>query len=257
MLNLKQIKDQYPDRLHTRPKFLLREYLQYKILEALSQQKQGKDLVFMGGTAIRLVYQSQRFSEDLDFDNRGLKPDQYQQLMTTIKRQLELEGLLVEIKLRFKAAYHCYFKFSGLLQQFDLTKQKKEKIMIRFDAADQGYDYQHDLKLLNKFDVFARVPVVPVDLLLAQKILAALQRERAKGRDFYDIVFLKAQAEPDMIYLKQKADISSQKELKQALLDRSQSVNFEQLAQELRPFLMSAQDQERVLHFKQFVQQSF
>ncbi len=257
MLNLNQIQQQYRPKLHSRPRFLLREYLQYKMLAALSQQAAARQLVFMGGTAIRLIYNSQRFSEDLDFDNLSLSQDDFKQIVQNMQRQLKLEGIELETTLSFKAAFHAHFKFPGLLQKFNLTKQKKEKILIRFDAAPQDYTYQPDLKIINKFDVFARVAVVPPQLLLSQKILTALQRKRAKGRDFYDIVFLSAQFKPDLEYFKQKADIHSEADLKQALLKKSDSLDFDKLAQDVAPFLMEAADQERVRHFVQFVRQEF
>ena len=43
-----------------------RDYLQHLLLLALTGHSQG--LVFKGGTALRLVYRGNRFSEDLDFN---------------------------------------------------------------------------------------------------------------------------------------------------------------------------------------------
>ena len=42
-----------------------RDYLQYLLLSLIYVRSQA--LVFMGGTALRIVYQVGRFSEDLDF----------------------------------------------------------------------------------------------------------------------------------------------------------------------------------------------
>lgn len=254
MLSLNQIKQQYPPALQNRARFLLREYLQYKMLEILSQLEEGNQLVFMGGTAIRLVYNSQRFSEDLDFDNQGLSQSQFKHLCLDIQRQLKLQGIEVETRFSFKQAAHCYFKFLQLLQQFGLTKQKKEKILIRFDATSQEYRYQPDFKMLNKFDFFAELKVAPLALLLSQKIMAALKRKRAKGRDFYDIVFLQAQTEPDFNYLKHKLEIDDKQELKQRLLARCKQLDMNQLSQDVAPFLMNQANRNRVEKFVQFVE---
>ncbi len=257
MLSINQIKKQYPQQLQSRPRFLLSEYLQYKILEALAGQDLGNKLVFMDGTAIRLIHHSQRFSEDLDFDNQGLDKEEFNKLVAKIQRQLELEGLAVEIKKSFKGAYHCYFKFSDILQRFNLSKQKKEKILIRFDVVEQNYQYQPEVKLINQFDVFTQVKVVPIPLLLAQKILAALHRKQAKGRDFYDIVFLMSQTKPDMNYLQHKIGVAKANQLQQVLMDRCQELDFKKLAADVEPFLIKPADQQRVLHFEQFVQSQF
>ena len=54
-------------RLNTFPENIAREEYQMLFLKTLLESHWGKDLVFKGGTALRLAYQSLRFSEDLDF----------------------------------------------------------------------------------------------------------------------------------------------------------------------------------------------
>ena len=46
---------------------VVREYWEVTFLDALLSGEHGKNLVFRGGTALRLAYRSPRFSEDLDF----------------------------------------------------------------------------------------------------------------------------------------------------------------------------------------------
>ena len=46
---------------------VVREYWEVVLLNRLFESPGGKDLVFKGGTALRLAYGSPRFSEDLDF----------------------------------------------------------------------------------------------------------------------------------------------------------------------------------------------
>jgi hypothetical protein len=45
-MSLAEIKSFYPEFLHNRAEFLLREYLQYKILEILFQSKYASKFVF-------------------------------------------------------------------------------------------------------------------------------------------------------------------------------------------------------------------
>ena len=68
MLDLKQVESFYPESLRPFKRNLLREYLQYKILEIIFGSEFGEKLVFMGGTATRIIHENTRFSEDLDFD---------------------------------------------------------------------------------------------------------------------------------------------------------------------------------------------
>jgi len=214
-------------------------------------------MVFMGGTAVRLIHDNQRFSEDLDFDSRGITKQKFVELLDQVHKKLELEGLQLETNFSFKEAFHCRLKFVGLLQQLGLTKQKTEKIVIRVDATNQDYRYEPELKLVNKFEFFMRIKIVPKNLLLSQKILALLQRKRAKGRDYFDAVFLAGQTDPDYEYLQQKANIATNNELKTALLNKLTEVDLKQLAYDVEPFLMNRADVNRVLLFAEFVEQRF
>ena len=69
MLDLKQIESFFPENLKPFKRNLLREYLQYKILESVFDSRFGSRLSFMGGTATHIIHSNNRFSEDLDFDN--------------------------------------------------------------------------------------------------------------------------------------------------------------------------------------------
>ena len=69
MLNIREIEKYYPAHLHSFKRFMLREYLQYKILEIIFDGPYADRLIFLGGTCLRIVHGNQRFSEDLDFDN--------------------------------------------------------------------------------------------------------------------------------------------------------------------------------------------
>ncbi len=254
MLTLKDIQQQYQPRFQFKKRFILREYLQYKILEAIANSPENRNLVFMGGTAIRLVYNSHRFSEDLDFDNLGLTANQFQNLFKNVQHELSLEGMAVELRFSFKQAMHCFLRFIGVLQAFNLTQQKKEKIMIRVDVAPQNYDYQPDLKLLKKFDVYTRVQVAPQELLLAEKLITILQRSTAKGRDFFDVIFLSGRTDPDWQYLQKKAGIATRPELKTALQKRVHQLDMSILAKELEPFLIKSSSFRQVLSFAEFVE---
>ena len=45
----------------------LRELIQIQTLKIIDQQGFSKDIAFVGGTALRILYDLNRFSEDLDF----------------------------------------------------------------------------------------------------------------------------------------------------------------------------------------------
>jgi predicted nucleotidyltransferase component of viral defense system len=72
MFDLSQIREYFPKEVQQNNFDMLREYLQCRILEIIYKSSISSKLIFIGGTALRIVHQTQRFSEDLDFDNKDL-----------------------------------------------------------------------------------------------------------------------------------------------------------------------------------------
>ncbi len=253
MLDLKQIESFYPESLKPFKKNILREYLQYKILETIFDSRLGEKLAFMGGTAIRIIYGNTRFSEDLDFDNLGLDSKEFEQLTKLIQRKLKLEGYAVEIKNIFRRAFTCHIKIQRILFDYGLTDHQAEKMLIKINAESQNFNYQPDKVILNKFDVFLRINAVPIDILLAQKIYAIFGRHRPMGRDFYDTVFLLGKTKPNLNYLKLKLKIKNGAHLKRLLLERCKKLDFKKLAQEVEQFLFVPADSKKVLYFCEYI----
>ena len=254
MLELKEIESFYPEYLRPFKANILREYLQYKMLEAVYSSKFGQDLVFMGGTAIHIAHGLPRFSEDLDFDNRGVDKKGFTALSGILKRKLTLEGYKVEIDNAFGGAYRAYIKFAGLLYDNKISSHKGEKMLIQLDAEPQNFSYDPSRTILNKFDIFTQINVVPEAILLAQKIYAIFARKRPMGRDFYDAIFLFGKTGPDFDYLKSKAGIIDKADLKDKLLKRCKALDFKQLADDTGKFLFNPDDSKKVILFTQFIE---
>jgi hypothetical protein len=255
MLDLQQIKQAYPEPLQGYEKAIVREYLQYKILQAIFESAQASQLSFLGGTALRIVHGNSRFSEDIDLDNFGLNWQAFNELIQRMKRFLELEGFLVEIIMVAKDAFHCDLRFPELLFNQGLSPHQPEKILIQLDTVAQGYTYTPDVKILNKFDVFTEIRVTPLNILLSQKIYTAVNRKRPKGRDFYDITFLLSKTRPDFGFINQKMGIASSEGLRAELLLKIENFNFDALADDVAPFLIAKEQVKRVVKFKEFWKQ--
>jgi len=256
MLNLKQIESFYPENLRIYKKNLLREYLQYVILDIIYSYKHGSRLVFMGGTAIHMIHGNRRFSEDLDFDNRGLSKEDFEDLSENIFRKLELYGYSVEIQNRYEGAFHCFVKFPGIFYQHGISGHYQEKLTIQIDSEPQNVDYKTERVILNKFDIFMKINTVPPDILLAQKILAVLYRPRSMGRDFYDVIFLFSKADPNYNFLREKMKLKEKddiKEIKKKLLLKCEKINFKKLAKDVKPFLFYPSEAEKIKLFPDFI----
>ena len=148
MLNLNQIKKYYPEYLQPFEKHILREYIQYKILEIVYSSKQSAKLSFLGGTALRLIYNNNRFSEDLDFDNFNLSKKEFIQLTKDVKQGLEKQGFIIEIKQIFKGAFRCYIKIPEILFMNQISDLKDEKITIQIDTVPHNFKYLPIKRLL-------------------------------------------------------------------------------------------------------------
>ncbi len=254
MLNIEEIKKYYPS-IRGFDLGILREYLQYKILDIIFKNKVANKLSFLGGTAIKICYGSGRFSEDLDFDNFSLSQDEFIDLSSDIKTKLELEGYQVEIKNVFKGAFRSYIKILNVLQKNNLSVARDEKILVQLDTFPHNFDYQVNDFLMQKFDVFRNIKVTPVDIILSMKIATIFGRKRMKGRDFYDIVYLLGQGDFNYQYLDYKLSISNEGDLKKALLDFISDLDFKSLALDVEPFLIKPDDKDLVLFFKDYIQQ--
>ena len=258
MITLDQIFASYPENLRSFKESILKEYLQYKILHSIYNSDYADKLVFLGGTALRIVYGSTRFSEDLDFDNFDLSEEEFINLSKVIQKDLILEGYQVEISVVTKNAYRIKIRIPKLLFDSGLSTMSEHKVLIQVDTVPQHFKYIVERPLLNKFDIFTQINAVPKNLLLSQKIFASVHRKRIMGRDFFDIVFLNGiGARPDFAYLKKNIGIDSQKGLKEYMFEKTKSINFEDLAKDVEPLLFDPKDKNKVQLFREFLEKSF
>jgi predicted nucleotidyltransferase component of viral defense system len=255
MLDLQQIKNEYSEPLQGYERAIVREYLQYKILQAIFESTQASKLSFLGGTALRIVHGNSRFSEDIDLDNFGLSWQAFGELIQRVKLFLELEGFLVETSMVARDAFHCDLRFPELLYQQGLSPHQQEKILIQLDTVAQGYPYSPEIRILNKFDIFTEIRVTPLSVLLSQKIYTAVNRKRPKGRDYYDITFLLSKTRPDFGFINQMMGIAAPEDLREELLLRTEAFDFDALAGDVAPFLIANDQVKRVVKFREFWRQ--
>ena len=252
MLTVEQISVNFPLPLRQRnPRGILVEYLQYELLDSLFKNAAAAKLSFIGGTAIRILHDSPRFSEDLDFDNFGLSFSQFEELLQTACRDMEYKGFLIEYRVVEKGAWHCYIRFPKILQEAGLSLDGERKILIRIDSEAKEKLYDPKKFFLNKFSVYRQILAAPAAILLAQKMLAILYRKREKGRDIFDVSFLTGFGAPDFEYIKKTIGLERVEFLRrfEARLDE---LDLNSLAQDVEPFLFTPEQLERVVSFKQF-----
>ncbi|MCB9308271.1 MAG: nucleotidyl transferase AbiEii/AbiGii toxin family protein [Lewinellaceae bacterium] len=253
MLSLAEIRRFYPPQLHGFQQFLLREYLQCKLLALLFDSEYADRFAFLGGTCLRIVHQNSRFSEDLDFDNFDLTEAEFESVSEVLRTGLEKEGLEIEMRNVLKGAYHCYIRFPGLLFDAGLSGHREEKILIQLDTEPQHFVFTPQPFILNRFDVFSTILTTPKDILLSQKLYAICNRKQPKGRDFFDATFLLAHTKPNYNYLNLKLGVATPEALREKLIAVVGQIDLNAAARDVQPFLFQPQDIVRVRQFGGFI----
>ncbi len=168
----------------------LQEYLQHKTLQILDQQQLSSQLSFLGGTALHILYNTRRFSEDLDFSllaTQWMSAEEFSALLT---RQFELCGLKMEARRLKSAPVQGFFmNFPGLMHPLGLTPHKNQNLSIKLEIdvrPPQGAVQAQGI--VNTYFYFK---VVHPDLpsMFATKCHALLYRAYPKGRDYFDLFF--------------------------------------------------------------------
>ena len=252
MLTVEQISGHFPPPLRQRnPRGMLVEYLQYELLDSLFKNPAAAALSFIGGTAIRILHDNHRFSEDLDFDNFGLSFAQFEDLLKTACRDMEYKGFLIEYRIVEKGAYHCYIRFPEILHQLGLSPDAGWKILIRIESEAKEKIYEPRKVFLNKFGVYRRIPAAPAGLLLAQKMITIMYRTREKGCDIYDVSFLMGLAVPDFAYIEKLLGLDP-KEFSRSFNEKLGELDLSFLARDVEPFLFAPEERQRVAGFREY-----
>lgn len=166
-----------------------RDYLQYLLLYSLYIRSQV--LVFKGGTALRIVYKGNRYSEDLDF-NGPADVTMLEGLWQDVLEDLRGFGINAEIRNEWQSEFGYSFDASYQGPVYDGRDRTKGKVRVDISTRREKTDTQNVLVSSEYDDVRSFVlTVISPEHLLAEKIRALLVR--SKARDVYDIWLLSNQ----------------------------------------------------------------
>lgn len=181
---------------------IVKELLHYDILLALSRSEMSQRLVFQGGTALRLCYGGQRYSEDLDFvcGNDAKEPFDIGGVTTLLRKQVaDRYGLTLEVKEpgpdRLFGADDGAIVVKRWAMKF-IVPGFASKQVIHFEVCNVPAYKSVPTLLQPRYgflsDVYSDIALnaEPLDEILADKVVALIGRSHVKGRDLWDLRWL-------------------------------------------------------------------
>lgn len=241
----------------------IKEIMQEIVLCGLSRAGFFEKAVFYGGTALRIFYGLDRFSEDLDFSLKTPDPDfDLNRYFPILEREVHSFGLNVRIENKSKTVdSHIKSAFlkgntkEHLLMFYSDDKLVKginpdEVIKVKFEIDTTPPPYATFEKMYRILPSPYEIGLYDLPSLFAGKISAILCRawkSRVKGRDLYDYIFyLQKNATFNLKHLQarliQAEFIDTKKELnledvKNLLYKRFEEIDYEEAKKDVVPFI--------------------
>lgn len=235
-------------------KYKILEFFQESILYSLSKTDFFDNYSLYGSSALRLFYNLDRFSEDLDFSlKKAKKNTELISYLEHMKKDMISWGLNVTIedvtKTFFCNKSSTYVKSStkAYILTFNsdsITKIfKNDLLTIKieiFTESPQNVKYElktRDIPITHIIDVYGK------SSLFAGKVDALLTRQKIKSKDFYDFIYyLNTNSKINLPYLEELLKIShglnkneklTLNSLKILLLQKFEITNFEEIKSDL------------------------
>lgn len=232
----------------------LREFLQALVLRSLHDSQAFVNLAFFGGTALRFIHNLRRFSEDLDFclvESEGYAPEVWLRQLKTRLRQANFQA---NIHWNDKSTVQkAWIRIPGLLHEAGLSPMRDQNLSIKLEIdtnPPQGAKLErtlvdrHRLLALQHYDLPS---------LMSGKLHALICRSYPKGRDWYDLLWHRAQrppVEPNLPLLQNALDQTENPgqaqaaEWKALVTERLSATGPEKLLADVAPFLELPEERE-------------
>lgn len=243
MISKAQIQE-FSKRLAIDEFTIIREYIQVVFLSIFYSTSESQKVYFKGGTAIRLLLKSGRFSEDLDFTAELTAKELDSLVNDTVKK---MSAIIPDMKL--KRTEENKFSYTGILSYQPEGMKHPLNIHLDFSLREKP-ETSKETVLDTDFPVAPQPVVRHMDWqeILAEKIRAFLYR--LKGRDVYDLWFmLQKGVELDWKMINRKTAFYKMVTSLQDVMNRIGSFDDKQLKNDLGKFL-PAHDRNFVEHLK-------
>jgi len=198
---------------------IVREYFQHVFLSELYKLPDAERLPFKGGTALRIIYGSPRFSEDLDLSLFDVAQNEIklfvEGLFVHVLSEMASAGIKVELGDKvgttsggyFGVATFSMFEYPPVGVEINISARSGKRVRGEVDSV------------VNNFVPTYTVIHLPQNNLVEEKVFGALL-ERKKPRDFYDFYFIMRKG---MVSDEQKRKLAG---VKDTILAEAKNINF-------------------------------
>lgn len=162
---------------------VVREYCQHLFLSLFYQQDETQKILFKGGTALRILWGSPRFSEDLDFSSSPFQASRIEALLRITLKEISRQGCGVDLQVSKQT--------SGGYLGWIIFSWADNKIAIRVEISFRkkiGPTQREQSLIQNDFIPAYVIHHLSQAELLKEKFQATLSR--SKPRDFFDLYFI-------------------------------------------------------------------
>ena len=240
----------------------LKEVLQEIALVGLCKLGFFENVAFYGGTALRMFYGLDRFSEDLDFSLKSKHiPFRLEKILPSLEREMNMFGLNVSIEAKdkklsspIKAAFvrgNAREYFMKFYKCDKIAKTDNIKIRLEVDITPPDYAGFEYRDLWTPFSNTCRILLYDEPSFFAGKVHAVLDRKwqnRLKGRDLYDYVFYltKRQSKINLKHLLARLEASgfiaksasyTLEDVKEMLCEKFDGIDFSLAKEDVHAFI--------------------
>ena len=234
----------------------LREYLQALVLRSFHESEAFQCLAFVGGTALRFLYNLPRFSEDLDFSLDSGNGYDAERWMTKVKRDFQLAGLDTAVAFNDQKTVHvAWIKIGEVLKAVGLAAMANQKLSIKVKVDTRPPPgAQTRNQVIERHRMFV-LKCYDMPSLMAGKLHALITRQYLKGRDWYDLIWYRAQRpqpQPNLVLLQNALDqtqgVGAFDSGKWAVYvcDKIGTLDIDKVREDVRPFLERPGDAELI-----------
>ena len=233
---------------------VLREYAQASVLRSFHESHAFVALSFVGGTALRFLYDLQRFSEDLDFSVESMSAYDPKEWVVKLERDLALAGFDLTLTWNDRKTVHVgWVRIAGILQETGLAPLVDQKLSIKIEVDTRpppGADTESRVVNRHFLVAFRHHDLAS---LMAGKVHALVARSYPKGRDWYDLLWYGSRSprvEPNQLLLQAALDQTEgagthdARRWRDTVRSRLDGLDVTVLREDVAPFLERTSDTE-------------